>query len=67
MNKYFEAVMERNLKDLSTRIDSIQEEINGMQEYLNKLKMHLVIAMQSEGMTANKKEIKNEIDKHRTH
>lgn len=60
MNKYFEDVMNKNLKDLSNRIESIQEEINGMQEYLDKLKIHLLAAIHSEGKTG----IKNELDQH---
>lgn len=64
MNRYFEAMMEKNLKDLSTRIQYIQDEINDMQDCLNKLKLHLIAVMNSDQAITNKKENKNESDKH---
>ena len=56
--------MKPNLNELESRIELLQEEINGLQEQLSKLKIHLAVANAcTDAAKSEQKRLQNIIDK----
>ncbi len=48
--------MKHTLEELEKRLELIQEEINSMQDYLNKLRLYILTSNMSHGSTAQRKD-----------